>query len=95
MSDAAWRTLATDQASLEEDDPPQMVELQLDVAKAYEFVDRTTLVEQAKLCGFPMELSRVSLTFYEWPRRLSYAGLFSKPVCPYEGRCGRRRTSHM
>ncbi len=55
-----------DEASLEEEDPPKTIELQLDVTKACEFVNLTTLIELAKLCGFPMELLRVSLASCEW-----------------------------
>ena len=62
-----------------------MVEILLDVKKAFEHVNRTKLIEAAKAIGYPMHALVMSIEAYEWPCRLVFEGLASRQVTPTRG----------
>ena len=74
-----WRTLADrdiEAAECEEAYEAHFVEVDQDVTKAYEHVDRDLLARKAVQEGMPLSVIRLSLASYAWPRRLQYNGVF-------------------
>lgn len=84
VSDAVWRIMADrDIQEAEEEEGTEDVffcEMQQDVTKAYEHVDRELLAIKAVQERMPVSVIRLSLASYAWTRRLVYNGVFSEPL---------------
>ncbi len=82
VGDSTWRNQV--KAALQEQNCT-MLEMLLDVKKAFEHVLRSQLIGMAKLTNYPMAQLISSLLAYEWARRINYDGLISDPIWPTRG----------
>ncbi len=87
MSDALWRAIADrDIEAAEDEDASEtyFCEVQQDVTKVYEHVDRNILAAKAIKEGMPLSVIRLSLASYAWLRRLQDNGIFPMYSSPPE-----------
>ena len=62
------------------------LELNWDISKCFEHVQREQLMHLASELGYPRTALRLSLASYAWPRRLrGTAGMVTKPICSSRG----------
>jgi len=76
-TDAVWRAQVKAAATR----GTYSLELNWDIQKCFEHVQRPKLIEVATQLGFPAHILRISLASYAWPRRLrGYQGLVTDPI---------------
>jgi hypothetical protein len=82
VGDSTWRNQV--KAALKETNCT-MLEMLLDVKKAFEHVMRNQLIGMARQTNYPMAQLITSLLAYEWARRINYDGLVSDQIWPTRG----------
>jgi len=81
-TDAVWRAQVKAAATR----GTHTLELNWDIQKCFEHVQRPKLIEVAMQLGFPAHILRLSLASYAWPRRLrGYQGLVTDPIYATRG----------
>ena len=79
VSDALWRAMADrdiEAAEHEDAAEPYSCEVQQNVTKGFDHVDRNILATKAIKEGMPVSVIRLSLASYAWARRLQYNSFF-------------------
>jgi hypothetical protein len=79
--DAAWRSRIRDLSR----QGTYAAEIQMDLRKAFEQVNRARLLDLALHEGCPMRPLLTSLLSYRWPRRLVYQKFVASPINPTHG----------
>ena len=83
VGDAMWRTQL--RALLSESRGLQSAEVQLDLHKAFELVDRGKLIEAAAAAGYPCDVLACGLSMYGWARRIVFRGCVTRTMRPVRG----------
>ena len=84
VGDAAWR--ARMRATLSHFRKHTVIEAMWDLRMCFEHVQHKRLVQEAYAAGYPMDLLRVSMVSYTWPRTiLTDAGVAAPALSPSRG----------
>jgi ribonuclease HI len=83
--DGTYRLVVRQLLKLEANPKTSLVDLLWDLRKAFGNVSRSKLWAFGKQFNYPVDLLRVSISSYRWPRHLLMGNLISRPIGPGRG----------
>lgn len=85
--DIVWRQSARNQMALNNDNlrQPAAATVLLDLQKYFDSIDFDLLISRALHMGMPLEIARVAIRAYHWPRIIRLNGAVSRVIIPTRG----------